>query len=165
MRRRTWIQRKTCRDSVTDEDELPSRIFNSIFKDAHSFSERTPEASRSSSPSVSTHLRHVNRNISLLPSLEPVLQRRLAPVIIVNCTPSLSPSETFPSEPPHSIKPTSFRLFTNTSEQRRYYSPLLPRLLLLLRNHHPTSALQNRTRVELACLRELSFVRLIDIYS
>ena len=95
---------------VEDEDELPSRIPNSSFNDAQSSSsERTPEASRSSSPSVSMHLRHVDRNVSPSPSPEPVLQRRLAPLIIANRTPSPSPSvaETFPSEPPSPLVPSN----------------------------------------------------------
>ena len=48
-------------------------------------------------PSVSMHLRHINRNLS--PSPEPVLQHRLAPLIVTNRTPSPLPSvgETFPS--------------------------------------------------------------------
>jgi hypothetical protein len=73
---------------VEDENELPSRILNSSFNDAlSSSSERTPEASCLSAPSVSVHLRHIGRNISPSPSSEPVLQRRLAPLIIANCTP------------------------------------------------------------------------------
>jgi len=104
---------------VEDEDELPSRILNSSFNDTHSSSERTPEASRMSSPSVSMHLRHVDGNIlpSPSPSPEPVLQHRLAALIIANRTPSPSPSvaETFPSEPPspRSIRSTSSNTASN----------------------------------------------------
>jgi len=59
---------------VEDKDKLPSRIFNGSFNDVHSSSsESTPEASRSSPPSVPMHLRHVDRHISPLPSPEPVL--------------------------------------------------------------------------------------------
>jgi len=92
--------------AVEDEDELPSRILNSTFNDIHSSSEPSPEAFRSSSPSVSMHLCHVDRKLS--PSPEPVLQHRLAPVIIVNRTSSPSPSvaETFPSEPPSPLVPS-----------------------------------------------------------
>ena len=43
---------------VEGEDELPSHMLNSTFSAVHSSSEPTPEASRSSSPSVSMHLRH-----------------------------------------------------------------------------------------------------------
>jgi hypothetical protein len=84
-------------------------VLNSSFNDVHSSSERTPEAPRSSSPSVSMHLRHADRNISPSLSPSPVLQRRLAPLIIANCTPSLSPSvaETFPSEPPSPLVPSN----------------------------------------------------------
>ena len=71
---------------VKDEDELPSRILNSSFNDTlSSTSEHTPEASRSSLPSVSMHLRQADRNLSPLP--EPVLQHRLAPLIVTNRTP------------------------------------------------------------------------------
>ena len=93
---------------VEDEDELPSRILNSSFNDtASSTSDHTPVASRSSPPSVSMHLRHVDRNLS--PSPEPVLQHRLAPLIVTNRTPSPSPSvaEMFPSEPPSPLVPTN----------------------------------------------------------
>ena len=92
---------------VEDEDELPSRILNSTFNDTLSSSERSPEASRSSSPSVLMHLRHVDRNLS--PSPEPIFQPRLAPLIVANRTPSPSPSvtETFPSEPPSPLVPSN----------------------------------------------------------
>ncbi|KIM37247.1 hypothetical protein M413DRAFT_448563 [Hebeloma cylindrosporum] len=93
---------------VEDEDDLPSRILNSTFNDSlSSSSERTPEASRSSSPSISMHLRHVDRNLS--PSPEPVIQHRLAPLIVANRTPSPSPSvaETFPSDPPSPLVPSN----------------------------------------------------------
>ena len=55
---------------------------------------------RSSSPSVSTHLRRVNRNISSSPSPEPVLQHRLAIIIVNRTPPSPSVAEMFPLEPP-----------------------------------------------------------------
>jgi len=93
---------------VKDEDELPSRILNNSFNDTlPSTLEHTPEASCSSSPSVSMHLRHVDRNLS--PSPEPVLQHRLAPPIVTNRTPSPLPSvaETFPSDPPSPLVPTN----------------------------------------------------------
>jgi hypothetical protein len=53
------------------------------------------------------HLHHVDRNVS--PSPDPVLQYRLAPLIVANRTPSPSPSvaETFPSEPPSPLVPSN----------------------------------------------------------
>jgi len=92
---------------VEDEGELPSRILNSTFNDTLSSSERSPQASRSSSPSISMHLRHVVRNFS--PSPEPVLQHQSTPLIIANRTPSPSPSvaETFPSDPPSPLVPSN----------------------------------------------------------
>jgi len=71
---------------VEDEGELPSRILNSTFNDTLSSSECSPQASRSSSPSISMHLRHVVRNFS--PSPEPVLQHQSTPLIIANRIPS-----------------------------------------------------------------------------
>jgi len=89
------VQRPTSHSVAKANDTLPST------------SEHTPEASRSSSPSVSLHLRHVDRNLS--PSPEPVLQHRLAPLIVTNRTPSPSPSvaERFPSDPPSPLVPTN----------------------------------------------------------
>jgi len=91
---------------MTEEEK--QNILNNSFNDTlPSTLEHTPEASRSSSPSVSMHLRHVDRN--LLPLPEPVLQHRLAPLIVTNRTPSPSPSvtETFPSDPPSPLVPTN----------------------------------------------------------
>ena len=92
---------------VEGEGELPSRILNSTFNDTLSSSERSPQASRSSSPSISMHLRHVVRNFS--PSPEPVLQHQSTPLIIANRIPSPSPSvaETFPSDPPSPLVPSN----------------------------------------------------------
>ena len=131
---------------VGDGDGLPSRILNSTFNDAlSSSSERTPEASHSSSPSVSMHLRHVDRNLS--PSPEPVLQRRLAPLVVANRTPSpsLSVAKTFPSDPPSLL----LLALRRHHLQYKYYPPLrlLPRRLLL-HHHHHIFALQNRMRME-----------------
>jgi len=73
-------------DVVEDEDELPSLMLNSSFNDMlSSASEHTPKASRSSLPSVSMHLRHIDT-----PSPELVLQRRLALLIMTDRTPSPS---------------------------------------------------------------------------
>jgi len=137
---------------VEDEEELPSCILNGSFNDAlSSTSEHTPEASRSSSPSVSMHLRHVDRNLS--PSPEPVLQHQLAPLILTNRTPSPSPSvaETFPLGSP-SLLFQQIHLFPIPHQHRsqcRYYPPI-PLHRLPHSNHCHISGLRNRTRMEAA---------------
>ena len=97
---------------VEDEDELPSCTLNSSSNDAlSSASEHTPKASRSSSPSVSMHLRRFDRNLS--PSPELVFQRRLAPLIMTDRTPSPSLRYSLrillvlvPTSPPSDPSPT-----------------------------------------------------------
>lgn len=63
----------------------PNPMYLNTYRIMPSSSERSLEASRLLSPSLSMHLCHVDMNSSPLP--EPVLQHRLAPLIIANCTP------------------------------------------------------------------------------
>jgi len=115
-------------DTTQESSGLGNHIvvkLNSPFNDTlPSASEHTPKASRSSSPSVSMHLRHIDRNLS--PSPELVLQGRLAPLIMTDRTPSPSlryslqillvllfptnppPSDPSPTPPPMEILPPQF---------------------------------------------------------
>ena len=86
------------RNVVEDEDELPSRI-NSLFNDKLFRLQgiRQRLLVRRCLRFRCTFVILNNRNLS--PSPEPVLQHRLAPLIVTNRTPSPLPSvgETFPS--------------------------------------------------------------------
>lgn len=89
---------------IKDEDSEPSSriIEHSTFNynTYSSSSECAPEASHLSSPSFSMHLCHTDSSPSLSP--EPILQRRLVPLIVMNRTllPSPSVAEMFPKEFP-----------------------------------------------------------------